>query len=103
MRKLLPASRHREGPEADHPDAGGVEKLAMETNRWLLSGVRREPAAAARQGDRTPRPQQGVRDRGAANFTTSYGDGGYLLLASDRARRRGDARGADHSSSRIWI
>jgi uncharacterized protein YfaS (alpha-2-macroglobulin family) len=65
--------------------AGGVDKLSMEANGWLL-------AALAQQAGATDERKAIVRHMlnrvsetaGAASFTTSYGDGNYLLLASDR-------------------
>ncbi len=66
-------------------DAGGVEKLAMETNGWLLSLFAGNPAAAAQRTAIVRHALSKVSETaGAANFTTSYGDGSYLLLASDR-------------------
>ncbi|MBL0220974.1 MAG: hypothetical protein IPQ07_44775 [Myxococcales bacterium] len=66
-------------------DAGGVEKLAMETNGWLLSLFAGNPAAAAQRKAIVRHALNKVSETaGAANFTTSYGDGSYLLLASDR-------------------
>jgi uncharacterized protein YfaS (alpha-2-macroglobulin family) len=66
-------------------EAGGVEKLSMEANGWLLGTFARQASAKA-QRDAIVRHalNQVSETAGAANFTTRYGDGAYLLLASDR-------------------
>ncbi len=66
-------------------EAGGVEKLSMEANGWLL-GTFAGQASAKTQRDAIVRHalNKVSETGGAANFTTSYGDGAYLLLASDR-------------------
>ena len=65
-------------------DAGGIEKLQMETNGWLLSLFAGNPAAAEQRQAIVRHALNRVSETaGAANFTTSYGDGAYLLLASD--------------------
>jgi alpha-2-macroglobulin len=65
--------------------AGGVDKLPMEANGWLLgtfagqaSALDQRKAILRHAGNRVS------ETAGAANFTTSYADGGYLLLSSDR-------------------
>ena len=66
-------------------DAGGVEKLPMEANGWLLSLMAGNADAKAQRDAITRYALNHVAETaGAANFTTSYSDGGYLLLASDR-------------------
>jgi uncharacterized protein YfaS (alpha-2-macroglobulin family) len=65
-------------------DAGGIEKLQMETNGWLLSLFAGNPAAAEQRKAIVQYALNHVSETaGAANFTTSYGDGAYLLLASE--------------------
>jgi len=65
--------------------AGGVDKVSMEVNGWLL-GVLAGNAAAAAERTAIVRHvlNQVSETAGAANFTTSYADGGHLLLHSDR-------------------
>ncbi|HUJ59836.1 MAG TPA: Ig-like domain-containing protein [Kofleriaceae bacterium] len=65
--------------------AGGPDKLTMETDGWLLGLFAGNPAAASERKALVRYALDHVSETaGAANFTTSYGDGGYLLLASDR-------------------
>jgi len=65
-------------------EAGGIEKMQMETLGWLLSTFAGNPAAAAERAAIVRYAMNKVSETaGAANFTTSYGDGAYLLLASD--------------------
>ncbi|HEY5927520.1 MAG TPA: hypothetical protein VIV11_37810, partial [Kofleriaceae bacterium] len=64
---------------------GGPEKLSMEANGWLLGTLAGNAGAAAeRQAILRHALNKVSETAGAANFTTSYGDGAYLLLASDR-------------------
>jgi hypothetical protein len=66
-------------------DAGGVDKVSMETDGWLLGTLAGQPAAAAERAAIVRHALNKVSETaGAANFTTSYGDGNYLLLSSDR-------------------
>jgi hypothetical protein len=65
--------------------AGGPQKLPMEANGWLLGTLAgRADAVAERQAIVRHALDKVSETAGAANFTTSYGDGGYLILASDR-------------------
>ncbi len=65
--------------------AGGVDKLNMEANAWLLGTFAGNAAAATERKAIVRHAMNKVSETaGAANFTTSYGDGAYLLLASDR-------------------
>ena len=65
--------------------AGGVTKVTMETNGWLLGLFAGDKAAAAERKAIVRHALNKVSETaGAANFTTSYGDGAYTLLASDR-------------------
>jgi uncharacterized protein YfaS (alpha-2-macroglobulin family) len=65
-------------------EAGGPSKLAMEVNGWLLGLFAQNPAAADERKAIVRHALNRVAETaGAANFTTSYGDGAYLLLASD--------------------
>jgi len=64
---------------------GGPEKLTMEANGWLLGALAGNPAAAAERAAILRHAMNKVSETaGAANFTTSYGDGNYLILGSDR-------------------
>src|SRR5262249_38766100 len=61
----------------------------MEANGWLLGTLAQNPAAADERRAIVRHALNRVSETaGAAAFTTGYGDGNYLLLASDR---RGDA------------
>jgi hypothetical protein len=65
-------------------DAGGVTKLSMEANGWLLGTFAGNPAAATQRKELVRYALNKVSETaGAANFTTSYGDGAHLILASD--------------------
>jgi uncharacterized protein YfaS (alpha-2-macroglobulin family) len=66
-------------------DAGGVDKVTMETDGWLLGVFAGQAAADAERKAIVRHALNKVSETaGAANFTTSYGDGNYLLLSSDR-------------------
>jgi alpha-2-macroglobulin len=66
-------------------EAGGVEKLPLEANGWLLpvlsgnASSQTEVAAIRRHFD-----NRAEETAAAAHFTTRYKDGAHLLLASDR-------------------
>ena len=63
----------------------GPAGLPLEADGWLLSLFAQSPAAAAERTAIARHATNKVSETaGAANFTTSYGDGAYLLLASDR-------------------
>jgi hypothetical protein len=66
-------------------DAGGADKLGLETDGWLLGAF---AGNASAQAERTAIMRTAMNrvseTAGAANFTTGYGDGAYLLLSSDR-------------------
>ncbi|MDX2086759.1 MAG: Ig-like domain-containing protein [Kofleriaceae bacterium] len=65
-------------------EAGGPEKVTMETNGWLLATFAGNAAAKSERDAILRHALNKVSETaGAANFTTSYGDGAYLLLASD--------------------
>jgi uncharacterized protein YfaS (alpha-2-macroglobulin family) len=66
-------------------DAGGAKKLSTETAGWLLGTLAGDKAAKAERTALLAHLNNQVSETaGAANWTTSYGDGGYLLLHSDR-------------------
>ncbi|MCB9561597.1 MAG: Ig-like domain-containing protein [Kofleriaceae bacterium] len=66
-------------------EAGGVSKLSMEAVGWLLGVVAGDASAATERKDILRHlDNKAVETAGAANWTTSYADGAYLLLASDR-------------------
>ncbi|MBK7536729.1 MAG: hypothetical protein IPI49_15445 [Myxococcales bacterium] len=66
-------------------EAGGADKLPMEAAGWLLSTFTGQADAVAERKALLRYAQNRVSETaGAANFTTSYKDGGYLLLSSDR-------------------
>ena len=65
--------------------AGGVKKLNMEANGWLLGTLAGQKDAASERTDLLKHLNNQVTETaGAANWTTGYKDGGYLLLHSDR-------------------
>ncbi|MGN6106867.1 MAG: hypothetical protein ACTHU0_17300, partial [Kofleriaceae bacterium] len=65
-------------------DAGGATKVSMETNGWLLGMFAGQKAAEAERKAIVRHALNKVSETaGAANFTTSYGDGAYTLLASN--------------------
>jgi uncharacterized protein YfaS (alpha-2-macroglobulin family) len=60
-------------------------KVTMETDGWLLGLFAGDSSAADERKALVRYALNHVSETaGAANFTTSYGDGNYLLLASDR-------------------
>jgi hypothetical protein len=62
-----------------------VEKLPLEASGWLLATMAGQADALAERKAITRHAMNRVSETaGAANFTTSYADGGHLLLASDR-------------------
>jgi len=66
-------------------DAGGADQLPLEADGWLLGLFAQNPAAADERRAIVRHALNRVSETaGAASFTTSYGDGNYLLLASDR-------------------
>jgi uncharacterized protein YfaS (alpha-2-macroglobulin family) len=66
-------------------EAGGVDKVTMETDGWLLGLFAGNATADAERKAIVRHALNKVSETaGAANFTTSYGDGAYLLLSSDR-------------------
>ena len=68
-----------------YADAGGATKLSMEANGWLLGTMAGQATAAAERQAIVRHALNKVSETaGAANFTTSYGDGAYVLLASNR-------------------
>ena len=63
----------------------GVDKLSMEANGWLLGLFAQNKQAEAERKAIVRHALNKVSETaGAANFTTGYADGNYLLLASDR-------------------
>ncbi|HEU4730007.1 MAG TPA: alpha-2-macroglobulin family protein [Kofleriaceae bacterium] len=66
-------------------EAGGPDKLPMEADGWLLATLAQNAGAADERRAIVRHVQNRVSETaGAANFTTGYGDGNYLLLSSDR-------------------
>ncbi len=66
-------------------EAGGVGKLTMETVGWLIGTLAKNKDAEPLRKELVRHAMNKVSETaGAANFTTSYGDGAYLILASDR-------------------
>jgi uncharacterized protein YfaS (alpha-2-macroglobulin family) len=66
-------------------DAGGPDKLSMEADGWLLGLFAGNASAASERATLVRYAENHVSETaGAANFVTSYGDGNYLLLSSDR-------------------
>jgi len=65
--------------------AGGVEKLNLETDAWLLAALAGNANASAERAAIVKHALNNVSETaGAANFTSSYADGAHLVLASDR-------------------
>jgi uncharacterized protein YfaS (alpha-2-macroglobulin family) len=59
--------------------------MTMETNGWLLGLFAQEKSVATERAQLVRYIMNHVSETaGAANFTTHYSDGAYLLLASDR-------------------
>jgi len=68
-----------------YADGGGATKLQMETLGWLLATFAGNANATTERAEIIRQATNRVSETaGAANFTTKYDDGGYLLLASDR-------------------
>ena len=66
-------------------DAGGPGKLPIEADGWLLALFAGNPAAADERKAIVRHAQnRATETAGAASFAAGYGDGGRLLLASDR-------------------
>src|SRR6185312_3952357 len=66
-------------------DAGGPDKLSMEADGWLLGLFAGNASVATERKQLVTYAMNHVSETaGAANFVTGYGDGKYLLLASDR-------------------
>ncbi len=66
-------------------EAGGVAKLSMEANGWLLGVLAQQGAAADERKALLRHLDNKVSETAAAaNFTSGYGDGAHLLLHSDR-------------------
>jgi uncharacterized protein YfaS (alpha-2-macroglobulin family) len=64
---------------------GGPDKINMETQGWLLSLFAKNPKATEERAAIMRYAMNHVSETaGAANFTTGYGDGQYLMLSSDR-------------------
>jgi uncharacterized protein YfaS (alpha-2-macroglobulin family) len=64
---------------------GGVEKAPLEPLGWLLGTFAQNKQAEVERKAIVRHALNKVSETaGAANFTTSYGDGNYLLLASNR-------------------
>jgi alpha-2-macroglobulin len=62
-----------------------VAKLPMEAVGWLIGTLAGQADAAPERKELVRHAMNRVSETaGAANFTTSYADGGYLLLSSDR-------------------
>jgi alpha-2-macroglobulin len=62
-----------------------VAKLPLEASGWLLATITGQADAAAERKEIVRHAMNRVSETaGAANFTTSYADGGHLLLSSDR-------------------
>ncbi|MCW5803709.1 MAG: Ig-like domain-containing protein [Deltaproteobacteria bacterium] len=65
-------------------EAGGPAGLSMEAVGWLLGTMAGHAGAAGERAQLVRHALNKVSETaGAANFTTGYGDGAYLLLASN--------------------
>ena len=66
-------------------EAGGVDKVTIETDGWLLGLFAQNSAASDERKAIVRYALNHVSETaGAANFTTGYGDGNHLILSSDR-------------------
>jgi uncharacterized protein YfaS (alpha-2-macroglobulin family) len=66
-------------------EAGGADKLPLEAAGWLLATIAGDAdAAAERKALVRHLDNKAVETAGAAHWSTSYQDGGHLLLQSDR-------------------
>ena len=66
-------------------EAGGVDKLSLEADGWLLSVLSGDAGSAAEIGQiRRLLANRVTETAGAAHFATSYSDGSYVILNSDR-------------------
>jgi len=66
-------------------EAGGVDKLSMEANGWLLGVFAGDADAAPQRKDLLRHlDNKATETAAAANWSTSYSDGAHLLLHSDR-------------------
>ena len=66
-------------------EAGGAAKLPMEADGWLLGVLAGQGSALAERRAILRHLENKVSETaGAANWTTSYADGDYLILHSDR-------------------
>ena len=66
-------------------EAGGVDKLDLEPIGWLWPTLLDDPTAAGEVAELRKHVQNRVSETaGAAHFSTSYSDGAYVLLHSDR-------------------
>ncbi|HUS29363.1 MAG TPA: alpha-2-macroglobulin family protein, partial [Kofleriaceae bacterium] len=71
--------------KALYAELGKLDTASMETLGWLLSTFAGNAGAAKERQEIVRYAINHVSETaGAANFTTGYGDGKYLLLASDR-------------------
>jgi uncharacterized protein YfaS (alpha-2-macroglobulin family) len=66
-------------------EAGGADKVSVETDGWLLAVLSGDPASSAELAQiRRHLANRVTETAGAAHFTTSYGDSSYVILSSDR-------------------
>ncbi|HEX8923093.1 MAG TPA: alpha-2-macroglobulin family protein, partial [Pyrinomonadaceae bacterium] len=66
-------------------DAGGVEKLSLESLGWILPVLSDDAASAAQvEAIRRYLNNHVTETAGAAHFSDSYSDGAYTILYSDR-------------------
>ncbi|MCC6644409.1 MAG: hypothetical protein IT374_02415 [Polyangiaceae bacterium] len=66
-------------------EAGGVERVGLETLGWLLSSMSGDPGSTKEvEAIRRHLANRVSETAGAAHFVTSYEDGAHLLLSSDR-------------------
>lgn len=83
--RLLAGDRDTARAKGLIKEAGGVTKLSMEANGWLLGVMAQQADAAAERKDLLRHlDNQATETAAAANFVTSTSDGGYLILHSDR-------------------
>ena len=85
VRHLMKDNDAAEARRADYVEAGGVERMPLEALGWLLPVLKDDAASQdERLAIRRHLVNRVSETAGAANFVTSYGDGAYLMLHSDR-------------------
>jgi hypothetical protein len=83
--RLLMNDRDARGARVLIAEAGGVEKLSLESLGWLLPVLSGDAASAAQtEAIRRHLNNRVTETAGSAHFADSYSDGAYTMLYSDR-------------------